>query len=292
MILPFELPLVGQDLVAPIWDGKRFILGRAQTPVLEYSENFVGWSDDLTSLHEEVAGDSHPIDCASRYDAILQIKKAISVESPVIMEIGCSSGFLLQEIVSSFPGAITIGADVVKAPLYRLAEKIPGIPLIRFDLLQCTLPDQIIDVLVMINVLEHIEDDVSALKNAFNLLKPGGSLVIEVPAAPYLYDSYDKELCHFRRYSAAGLQEKMLRAGFEIYRKSHIGFMLFPAFAVSKILNKITWDRSNRDVVRSKIKSTSENYLVKKAVKFESKYLSDCHLPFGIRVVMTVRKPI
>ena len=175
MNLPFNLPPPTGYSVSPKWDGQNFLFADQCTPILEYSENFAGWSDDLTALHEEVAGDSHPIDLASRYDAVAQVKKFMPSANAVIMEIGCSSGFLIRDLAKSFPKAVLVGADVVKEPLYRLAKNLPGIPLIRFDLLQCPLPGRCVDVLVMLNVLEHIEDDVDALQKAFNLLKPGGA---------------------------------------------------------------------------------------------------------------------
>ena len=257
MILPFDLPPPEGSSISPQWDGQNFLLGNQSTPVLEYSENFAGWSDDLTALHEEAAGDSHPIDLASRNDAVAQVKKCLPSAQAVIMEIGCSSGFLIKDLAASFPEAIIIGADVVKEPLYRLAKTLPGIPLIRFDLLQSPLPDQSVDVLIMLNVLEHIEDDVLALQKAFNLLKPGGALIIEVPAGPNLYDAYDAELHHFRRYSASELQTKLTQAGFKVSRKSHLGFVLFPAFAAVKLLNKWLPSRKNKAVVRDQAAITS-----------------------------------
>ena len=232
MNLPFNLPPPTGYSVSPIWNGRNFVFANRCTPILEYSENFAGWSDDLTELHEEAAGDSHPIDLASRYDAVEQVKKFMPSANAVIMEIGCSSGFLIRDLAKSFPKAVIVGADVVKEPLYRLANKLPGIPLIRFDLLQCPLPSQIVDVLIMLNVLEHIEDDVDALQKAFNLLKPGGALIIEVPAGRSLYSDYDAELRHFRRYSASELKDQLTKVGFKVCRKSHLGFVLFPAFAV------------------------------------------------------------
>ena len=292
MILPFDLPPLAGSSVSPQWDGHNFILGDQSTPVLEYSENFAGWSDDLTALHEDAAGDSHPIDIASRNDAVAQVKKCLLSAQAVIMEIGCSSGFLIKDLASSFPEAIIIGADVVKGPLYRLAKTLPGIPLIRFDLLQCPLPDQSIDVLIMLNVLEHIEHDVLALQKTFNLLKPGGTLVIEVPAGPNLYDAYDAELHHFRRYSASELQHKLTQAGFKVTRKSHLGFVLFPAFAAIKLLNKWLPSRKNKMVVRNQAARTSVSGLVKLAMEFESKTLGVLQLPIGIRVLMTAHRLI
>lgn len=290
MTLPFRLPIPAGSVEAPNWDGQVFIIGDRRSPVLEYSENFAGWSDDLTALHEEAAGDKHPIDLASRHDAIAQVKKVIPSAKSVIMEIGCSSGFLLKDLVKSFPNAIIIGADVVKQPLYKLAQLLPGVPLIRFDLLRSPLPNQCVDVLIMLNVLEHIEDDVKALTNAYKLLKPGGSLIIEVPASPRLYDSYDAELHHFRRYSSQELHNKLTKAGFAVLRKSHLGFIVYPAFAVIKLMNRFRNRRDAKVVVHKQASQTSENRLIKWAMLFELKYLGRYSLPFGIRVLAVAKK--
>ena len=290
-MLPFDLPPSAEYSENPKWNGRNFLLGEQSTPVLEYNENFAGWSDDLTALHEEAAGNSHPIDLASRHDAITQVKKFEPSAETVIMEIGCSSGFLILDLLKFFPQAVILGADVTREPLYRLAEEFPGIPLFRFDLLQCPLPDRSIDVLIMLNVLEHIENDVGALKKAFNLLKSGGILIIEAPAGPRLYGAYDSELHHFRRYSGSELEGKLVGVGFEISRKSHLGFVLFPAFATVKLLNK--WFSSQKDkiVVRDQAAGTSGNALVRMAMKLESTVLNGLPLPFGIRVLITARRP-
>jgi SAM-dependent methyltransferase len=289
-MLPFNLPRQKDCSIYPRWNGKEFVIGDIHTPVLEYSENLAGWSDDLTALHEEVVGDSHPIDIASRKDAIVQVKRFMPSAQVVIMDIGCSSGFLLHDLVKSFPEAKIIGVDVVKDPLYRLAKALPTVPLIRFDLLQNPLPDESVDVIIMLNVLEHIEDDVLALKKAFRLLKKGGSLIVEVPAGPYFYDAYDSELHHFRRYSSSELQSKLIGAGFKVRRKSHLGFLLFPAFGVVKLFNKWSPFQKNKMVFRKQAAVTSGSVLVRLAMVFETKVLSRFQLPFGIRVLAVAVK--
>ena len=295
MKIPFNLPPVAPGLPFPHWDGLIFQCGEISTPFLEYSENFSGWSDDLTALHEEASGDSHPIDLASRGTAIKGIELATTASAlgvyPVLMEIGCSSGFLLSDLVRRFPSWIILGADVVKAPLFRLSKQLPGIPLIRFDLLKCPLPEECLDILVMLNVLEHIEDDLLALKNAFKLLKPGGVIIVEVPACQYLYDQYDKDLHHFRRYSQSDLCLKLEKAGFVVDKKSHLGFLLFPAFAIVKILNKLKGNNESPGYVHSKASSTSSSVIVRWAMNLEFKFMKNLSLPFGIRVTATARRP-
>jgi SAM-dependent methyltransferase len=73
-----------------------------------------------------------------------------------------------------------------------------------------------IDTIVCSNVLEHIEDDDSVLKNFHRLLPAGGSVILLVPALKGLYNSFDRELGHFRRYSRDELVQKLTRSGFRI----------------------------------------------------------------------------
>tara|TARA_B100000965_G_C19574292_1_gene750592 strand:+ start:468 stop:1355 length:888 start_codon:yes stop_codon:yes gene_type:complete len=287
--LPFDLPPIHSDSERPIWNGNNFLIGSNSIPLLEYSENFEGWSEDLTLLHETSAGDDHPIDIASREEAIDQIKNFKVNSDSVILEVGCSSGFLLKELKDSFPESLVIGADVVKEPLLKLANSMPGVPLIQFDLLQCPIPKNSIDVLVMLNVLEHIKDDNLALIRAFEILKPNGILIIEVPAGPWLYDAYDLELNHFRRYSSRDMKNKINNAGFRIINFTHLGFLVFPFFALFKLYNKFFYKKKNHSVVDENIKKTSKNIFMKYIMKIERKYLPQ-YKPFGIRLNVVVQK--
>ena len=285
MKLPFELPPTKGHAVSPSWDGRNFIMGEQSTPVLEYSGNSNGWSDELSLLHEEAIGNRDPLNAASRKDALWQVKKFLPSSKAVILEIGCSSGYLVKELSKTFPEAVVLGADLVKGPLERLALEFPGIPLLCFDLLHCPLPNESVDVLVMLNVLEHIDNDLAALQKAYDLLKPAGTLIIEVPAGPGLYGPYDKELLHYRRYSSAELSRKLLASGFKVGRKSHLGFFIFPAFALVKLLDRWFSSARNKPIVREQAARTSVNPWVKWAMAFESKCFPDFQLPFGIRVL-------
>jgi SAM-dependent methyltransferase len=69
------------------------------------------------------------------------------------------------------------------------------------------------DTVVALNVIEHIEDDLAAIINAKALLRDKGKLVILVPAIPALFNSLDRELGHFRRYTPGGLRELLESAG-------------------------------------------------------------------------------
>lgn len=287
----YPFPLLPGHKSHPKWVGDHFETEAGDLQLLEYSENFSGWSDDLTLLHEVAVGNQHPIDIASRCDAMMQVSKYINTDSKVIMEIGCSSGFFLADLNEAFPQNYIIGVDVVRAPLLQLAKILPGIPLMRFDLLKCPLRERSIDSLVLLNVLEHIEDDVMAIQKAFSILAPGGVVIIEVPAAPFLYDSYDAELHHFRRYSMRDLSSKLIRSGFQIERASHLGFLLFPAFLIAKLAGKCSFLPQRKRGVKERSGGSSKSLFVKFAMALEMRYLSKFSLPFGIRILITARRP-
>lgn len=292
MKIPFKLPIPRGYTSEPIWNGSKFVIDGQSVPILEYSENFEGWSDDLTQMHEEAAGEHHPIDVASRAHALKEIRDHVAGDNKVIMDIGCSSGFLLADLVDEFPKNPIVGADVVKAPLLKLHKKLGEVPLIRFDLLQCPLPAASVDVIVMLNVFEHIDNDVLAMKQAFKLLSPGGILVVEVPAGPSLFGPYDVELNHFRRYTSNELVEKLISVGFDIKTHSHLGFILFPIFAAVKIKDRIFSANGSKNGVRGHASSTKNSSLMKVVMAAEGRFFSKFALPFGIRVLATAVKPV
>jgi len=74
--------------------------------------------------------------------------------------------------------------------------------------------DKKFDCVVMVNVLEHIEDDQQALMECYRILRPGGHLLIFVPALQVLFSKLDKMVGHFRRYERRDLEEKIKVAGF------------------------------------------------------------------------------
>lgn len=290
---PFELPVPEGKKHLPQWIGPMFLVDDATEWVLEYGANLDGWSDDLTMLHEVSAGSRHPIDCHSREDAIRQLKIALEdrVDPKVVMEVGCSSGFLIEEIEKNVGNIFLIGADVVSGPLNSLAKRYPNTPFLRFDMMDCPLPSNSVDVLIMLNVLEHISDDTLALSQAFRILKPGGSLIVEVPAGKRLYGAYDRELKHFRRYSRSELKAKLLSTGFKIQRISHLGFLLFPAFALVKLMTRGR-KYNIKDLVHKQAKITQESLLLKLISEIESRYFGLLNLPFGIRVLAVGKKVV
>lgn len=77
---------------------------------------------------------------------------------------------------------------------------------------------------VMFNVLEHIEDDLAALRQINERLRPGAHLVIWVPAFQLLYSDFDRKIGHHRRYRVRGLKSLVREAGFSIVKARYANF--------------------------------------------------------------------
>ena len=97
------------------------------------------------------------------------------------------------------------------------------------------------DTVYALNVIEHINDDVKAIANCKKLLKVNGTLVILVPAYQLLYNRFDKELEHFRRYTRSSLNKLMLSNDLKLIRTNYFNLAGIPAwFLFGRILNKKT----------------------------------------------------
>lgn len=280
----------------PVWTANGFLIAGKLVPVLSYDAiGPVAWNDELTEVHEEVAGDDHYIERASREHAAEQLRRWLGQSSASVMDVGCSSGSFLRLLLRQFPNHSIVGADCVRAPLERLSRRMQSIPLLHFDLLKCPWPEDSFDAVVLLNVFEHIEDDLGAARQALRILKPGGVAVIEVPAGPGLYDVYDQELMHFRRYRMADLLDTLRTAGFEIVDRSHLGFFLFPGFWLVKKRNRRYLNASpgtRREIVRRAIGRYRSSPLMHYIMRAEAKLGKVISYPFGIRCLVTCRKPL
>jgi SAM-dependent methyltransferase len=283
--------------IHPTWTGRGFLLGDRACAVLDYEAGTSGWSDELTEFHEATAGEgTHPIDVASRRSARAAFRRHLRAKAgdAVLLEAGCSTGFLLQELVRDWPQALVLGSDYILGPLTRLADRVPTLPLLRFDLVKCPLPSGSVDGVVLLNVLEHVEDDAAAIAQVARVLRPGGVAVIEVPAGPQLFDVYDKYLRHFRRYRLADVCSLLEQAGLRVVKRSHLGFFVYPAFAWVKRRNRRLLDAPEdvqRAAVERSITTSARGPMLRWATALEERLGRRLSYPVGIRCVVTAVKP-
>lgn len=247
----------------------------------------------MTELHEHADDENHYINVASREHAVSCMQRWTTAAAPVLIDIGCSSGYTVRLLRTRMPTATIIGADFVRGPLEKLGKAIPDLPLLHFDLLKCPLPDNSFDGIILLNVLEHIANDSAAIQQVARILKPGGVAAIEVPAGPGLYDVYDKQLMHVRRYRMTDLVTKLRANGLEVLERSHLGCALYPAFWATKKWNQRYMNSSaeiQKTVVSRNMLQARHSPLMNLLMKTEARLRRRVYFPFGIRCLTTCRK--
>src|SRR5207249_3574604 len=124
--------------------------------------------------------------------------------------------------------------------------------------------------------------------------KPGGVVIIEVPAGPHLYDVYDQVLTHWRRYTLRELRQLTEHVGFRTHYASHLGFFLYPAFAWAKQTGQRLLS-APADVqkawVAARIGQTGSNPLLHALMLAELALGRVFRYRVGIRCLLTAEKP-
>lgn len=135
---------------------------------------------------------------------------------PPILEIGSGTGNITQYLLDVKP---LFATDVDKGLVAELKKRFKNEKNVSVEYLDITqrLPGKFISkfkTVFAINVLEHIEDDTDGLRNIFDVLSPGGRLILLLPAKKLAYTNLDKVLGHYRRYEKEELIKKLEDAGF------------------------------------------------------------------------------
>jgi SAM-dependent methyltransferase len=154
---------------------------------------------------------------ARRRFVLAQIAR-LAAEHPLteILDIGCGDGLFFPDL-SQFGHPWGIEADS------RLIDPDGAyqnrIEVVMFD--GSYRSGRRVDLVLMLDVLEHIEDDRGALSAVRELLRPGGHLLLTVPALPVLWSMHDVANCHFRRYTRSTLARRLDEAGLDIVCVRH-----------------------------------------------------------------------
>lgn len=137
-----------------------------------------------------------------------------------MLEVGSGIGNLSRCFLDD--GCDLVLSDLRAPYVRRLEEDFPGRRVVSIDLVHPRFADVYghhlasFDTVFALNVVEHIADDVRALENCRRLVRPGGAVVILVPAYEWLHNRLDTHLGHYRRYTRGSLVEAFGRAGLEV----------------------------------------------------------------------------
>jgi SAM-dependent methyltransferase len=161
-----------------------------------------------------------------------------------ILEVGAGNGTFSQLLFEQAKGAQLVLQEPAANLFPLLKRRFSDTPQVRvidgpFSAERCdSFP---VDTIVMVNVLEHVENDREYLQTMRRMLPAGGHLLLFVPATPGIFGSLDRAFDHYRRYTKKDLSARLREAGFQIQKIRHFNFVGVAAwFAAGRLLNKNT----------------------------------------------------
>ena len=149
-------------------------------------------------------------------------------------EFGCGTGYVLAGLRRAAPHVRWVGGDMFIEGLRAARTRVPDVPLVQMNVTQPPFPP-IFDVVCLFDVLEHVEDDRTALDAARRLLRPGGGLLLTVPQHAWLWSAVDEFSLHFRRDSRRGLRALASETGFRPIRLTSFTSFLLPAMLMARL---------------------------------------------------------
>jgi SAM-dependent methyltransferase len=201
-----------------------------------------------------------------------------------ICELGCGTGGNLAAIadkhdvvgIECSPHALIHARQLIgdRARYGRLPHEI-DLPTVNFD------------IVLMTDVLEHIEDDAASVQTALRLVRPGGIVVATVPAYQWLYSPRDAHHHHFRRYSKRRFRALWTAQNIQMLLLSHYNSLLFAPAAVARLASKLAALRNTEGDLRTPVRPF--NRLLAQVMQSEVNLLGRVPMPFGLSLVAVVQ---
>ncbi len=221
------------------------------------------------------------------------IKELLIGDNPKkILDIGCGTGETLTFVKSIFPKAAVTGVDLsAEAVAYT---KRRGHPAKKADALHLPFAEGSFDAILLLDVIEHIEDDSAVLAEAKRVLKSNGVIVITAPALQFIWSAHDENQGHYRRYTRRRLTSLAKKNNLRIVFLSYFNFLLSPIIIPIRMASRIKiLKRFGEYDSRLNYKLAYNNFInqiLKTIFITEIKLLRFFNYPIGISVAIKLQK--
>lgn len=204
-------------------------------------------------------------------------------DKPVLLDLGCGTGAFALELQAL---GTPIGADMSLLAL-DFARGRGATDLVQSDGSALPFRANTFDAAIGLDVFEHIDNDVAALAECARVLRPGGVLVLTVPAFKALWGPHDVALHHFRRYRKREMRDRLTQVGLEPTRLSYSVFFLFPIVLLIRVFEK-----RKRGPAEASLPTVPEwlNRALIRLGALEAVLIRSISLPWGSSVVAVARK--
>jgi SAM-dependent methyltransferase len=201
---------------------------------------------------------------------------------PKLLDVGCGTGAILAEASRYFDAyGLDASAQAVEFCRRRGLSKLFVGNLDEY-------PDtERFDVITLLDVIEHIVDDLGVLKQAFTRLNDNGHVLVTVPAYQWLWSSHDVVNHHKRRYTRQGLRAVVTNAGFHIDHITYFNTLLFPVALLRRVFDRATNQQQADDFL---IPSGPVNAALYRIFRLEQSVVPYTTIPFGLSVLCWASK--
>jgi SAM-dependent methyltransferase len=217
------------------------------------------------------------------------VADALSAHAPAsvedVLEVGCGSGGFLARLRDLLPGARLRGIEPNDAARTQAEKRGAVVEPGTFEHLP--VDDHAVDIVFALDVLEHCGDDAAALAEARRVLRPGGLLIVTVPALPALWSRWDDVNAHRRRYLREGLADLARGAGFEVTRTTYFNMLLLP---IGWAVRKLSRPSGGQPPPGADLPPRPVNALLALVFGLERRFLRHAGLPIGMSLLLVARR--
>ncbi len=150
------------------------------------------------------------------------------------------------------------------------------------------LPADYYDVIALLDVLEHVVDDQSSLNAIATRMRPGGKLILTVPANKWMWSAHDKSHHHHRRYIKSEIVALARKSGFVIKLLTPFNSILFPPIAAARIIGK--W--RGKEQADDDMPSRPINSILDFLFGCERWMIDRIPMPFGVSLLAVLQRPV
>lgn len=205
-----------------------------------------------------------------------------------ILDVGCGTGTMLTHL-ARFGEARGVDMDV-EAVGYCHDRGLEQVTQSAADSLP--FDKDTFDLVTALDVVEHIDDDLGALREMRRVIKPGGLLLLTVPAYAFLWGRQDDINLHKRRYVARELRGRLQAAGFEVKRLTYMNSILFPAIAAIRLVRHILPEPPKLESDFAFPAPQPLNVVLSVVFGSERYVLTRFDIPFGVSIMALARRPV
>jgi SAM-dependent methyltransferase len=207
-----------------------------------------------------------------------------------ILDVGCGTGTMLTHLARYGKAQ---GIDVDEEAIGYCRER--GLADVRLGAAEhLPFDDGSFDLVTALDVVEHLDDDVAALREIWRVLRPGGQILMTVPAHRFMWGDQDEVNLHKRRYVAAEVRDRLKAAGFEVDRVSYINAFLFPPIAAIRLLRRLQHRLLRRTKQKSDFRYPAPrplNFLLALIFGAEAPIVRRVDIPVGVSILALARHP-